>query len=146
MIQLAAAAGRVIACPFIPGEILNGTMAMVVIAQLPEGLCCRSWFSGFPLRPWLSPSGILAAQHCEKRPRSSRHSFPNPHAGAGNHQARGGSLDAFAEILRNAVRNVDNPPRRLGSRIAARFKGVGLTEDIPELRGQPVQPAQFNEP
>jgi hypothetical protein len=35
-------------------------------------------------------------------------------------------------------------PIRLGSRIASRFKGVGLTEDIPELRGQPVQPAQFN--
>ncbi|VBA47098.1 hypothetical protein LAUMK13_05772 [Mycobacterium innocens] len=49
------------------------------------------------------------------------------------------------EILRNAVRNVDNPPDRLGSRIASRFKGVGLTEDIPELRGQPVQPAQFKE-
>lgn len=49
------------------------------------------------------------------------------------------------EILRNAVRNVDNPPGRLGSRIASRFKGLGLTEDIPELRGQPVQPAQFNQ-
>lgn len=49
------------------------------------------------------------------------------------------------EILRNAVRNVDNPPGRLGSRIAARFKGVGLTEDIPELRGQPVRPAEFDE-
>lgn len=47
------------------------------------------------------------------------------------------------EILRNAVRNVDDPPRRLGSRIAARFKGVGLKEDIPELRGQPVQPPRF---
>jgi antitoxin FitA len=49
------------------------------------------------------------------------------------------------EILRNAVRSVDDPPRRLGSRIAARFKGMGLTEDIPELRGQPVRPAEFNE-
>jgi antitoxin FitA len=49
------------------------------------------------------------------------------------------------EILRNAVRNVDEPPGRLGSRIASRFKGVGLTEDIPELRGQPVQPAEFDE-
>lgn len=48
------------------------------------------------------------------------------------------------EIIRNAVRNVDNPPRRLGSRIASRFKGMGLTEDIPELRGQLVQPAQFD--
>ena len=49
------------------------------------------------------------------------------------------------EILRNAVRSVDNPPGRLGSRIASRFKGTGLAEDIPELRGQPVQPAQFSE-
>ena len=50
------------------------------------------------------------------------------------------------EILRNAVRNVDTPPGRLGSRIASRFEGVGLLEDITELRGQPVQPAQFDEP
>ncbi|ASX03501.1 FitA-like ribbon-helix-helix domain-containing protein [Mycobacterium intracellulare] len=49
------------------------------------------------------------------------------------------------EIIRNAVRNVDNPPGRLGSRIASRFKGMGLTEDIPERRGQLVQPAKFNE-
>ncbi len=48
------------------------------------------------------------------------------------------------EILRNAVRNVDHPPRRLGSRVASRFKGVGLTEDIAELRGHPVRPAQFD--
>jgi len=47
------------------------------------------------------------------------------------------------EILRNAVRHVDEPPRRLGSRIAARFTGIGLKADIPELRDQPVQPAQF---
>ena len=49
------------------------------------------------------------------------------------------------EILRNAVRNVDNPPGRLGSRIASRFKGAGLTEDILELRGQAVRPAQFDQ-
>ena len=49
------------------------------------------------------------------------------------------------EILRNAVRNVDDPPGGLGSRIATRFEGAGLTEDIPELRGQPVRPAQFDE-
>jgi antitoxin FitA len=47
------------------------------------------------------------------------------------------------EILRNAVRNVDEPPGRLGTRIASRFKGVGLRDEIPELRGQPAQPAQF---
>ncbi|MCX2929998.1 toxin-antitoxin system [Mycobacterium sp. CVI_P3] len=49
------------------------------------------------------------------------------------------------EILRNAVRNVDEPPERLGSRIASRFEGWGLTEEIPELRGQSVRPAQFND-
>jgi antitoxin FitA len=49
------------------------------------------------------------------------------------------------EILRNAVRNVDNPPGRLGSRIASRFKGAGLTEDVLELRGQAVRPAQFDQ-
>ncbi len=48
------------------------------------------------------------------------------------------------EILRNAVREVDEPPAKLGSRIAARFSGVGLRREIPELRGQPVQPAQFD--
>ncbi len=47
------------------------------------------------------------------------------------------------EILRNAVRGVDDAPRRLGSRIASRFKGAGLSEDIPELRGHPVRPAHF---
>lgn len=47
------------------------------------------------------------------------------------------------EILRNAVRCVDQPPARLGSRIAARFDGTGLKQEIAELRGQPVQPAQF---
>ncbi len=49
------------------------------------------------------------------------------------------------EILRNAVRNVDEPPGRLGSRIASRFEGAGLADDIPELRGQAVRPAQFDE-
>ncbi|MGV0741451.1 FitA-like ribbon-helix-helix domain-containing protein [Mycolicibacterium sp. XJ870] len=48
------------------------------------------------------------------------------------------------EILRNAVRNVDDPPGRLGSRIASRFKGIGLKDEIAEMRGQSVQPAQFD--
>jgi antitoxin FitA len=50
------------------------------------------------------------------------------------------------EILRNAVRGMDEPPTRLGSRIAARFESCGLEQDIAELRGQPVRPAQFDEP
>ncbi|MBO0880807.1 MAG: ribbon-helix-helix protein, CopG family [Mycobacterium sp.] len=48
------------------------------------------------------------------------------------------------EILRNAVRDADEAPSRLGSRISARFSRVGLNEDIPELRGNPVRPAQFD--
>ena len=48
------------------------------------------------------------------------------------------------EILRNAVRAVDEEPSRLGSQIAARFGRGGLTEDIPELRGSPVRPAEFD--
>lgn len=48
------------------------------------------------------------------------------------------------EILRNAVRSVDDPPTRLGSRIAARFQGAGLTEDWAEFRGEAVRPAEFD--
>jgi plasmid stability protein len=39
-------------------------------------------------------------------------------------------------ILRNAVKEESRPALRLGSRIAARFKGIGLDADLPELRGQ----------
>jgi len=49
------------------------------------------------------------------------------------------------DILRNAVRDEDHPPTRLGSRIAARFATIGLDRDIPELRGQPVSPARFEQ-
>lgn len=47
------------------------------------------------------------------------------------------------EILRTAVRDVDEPPTKLGSRIAARFHDVGLEHEIPERRGESVQPARF---
>ncbi len=47
------------------------------------------------------------------------------------------------EILRNAVRGEVRAPARLGSRLAARFSGLGLTQDIPELRGQPARPARL---
>lgn len=46
------------------------------------------------------------------------------------------------DILRNAVREED-ARLGLGSRIAARFAGIGLDEDIPEQRGYPAQPADF---
>lgn len=47
------------------------------------------------------------------------------------------------EILRNAVRSEGNVRSPLGSRIAARFRRVGLDKEIPELRGQPAVPAVF---
>ena len=48
------------------------------------------------------------------------------------------------DILRNAVTGDDAPRPPLGSRLAARFARVGLTEEIPELRGQAARPADFN--
>jgi plasmid stability protein len=48
------------------------------------------------------------------------------------------------EILANAVREEGSPRGPLGSRIAARFAGLGLTEEIPELRGEPARPADFD--
>ena len=47
------------------------------------------------------------------------------------------------EILRNAVRNEGSPRAPLGSRLAERFAGFGLDQDIPELRDQPARPADF---
>jgi len=47
------------------------------------------------------------------------------------------------EILRNAVREEGTARSRLGSRLAARFADFGLTQDIPELRGEPARPADF---
>jgi plasmid stability protein len=48
-------------------------------------------------------------------------------------------------ILRNAVKQSNQPAARLGSRIAARFAKIGLTADLPELRGQPARSASFGE-
>jgi plasmid stability protein len=48
------------------------------------------------------------------------------------------------EILRAAVRSGQPAPVRLGSAISDRFRGQGLRQDIVELRGQPVRPAQFD--
>lgn len=47
------------------------------------------------------------------------------------------------EILRNAVRSEGTTHTPLGSRIAARFRRIGLEEEIPELRDQSARPAEF---
>jgi plasmid stability protein len=49
------------------------------------------------------------------------------------------------QILRNAVQEDDRLPPKLGSRIAARFAGIGLTEELPESHGQAVCPVDFEQ-
>jgi plasmid stability protein len=51
--------------------------------------------------------------------------------------------EEIREILRNAVRDEGGVRVPLGSRLAARFAGLGLTQDIPELRGQEARPADL---
>jgi len=46
------------------------------------------------------------------------------------------------DILRNAVQ-AGASRATLGTRLKARFARVGLTEDIPELRGHAAMPAAF---
>ena len=54
------------------------------------------------------------------------------------------SLEAeVRDILRAAVARSEADERSLGSRIARRFAGIGLTLDVPELRGHPARPARF---
>jgi plasmid stability protein len=49
------------------------------------------------------------------------------------------------EILRNAVNEQPEREEGLGTAIAKRFKGIGLKEEIPELRGFTIEPASFDE-
>jgi antitoxin FitA len=57
-------------------------------------------------------------------------------------QQHGHSLEEeVRQILRAAVASDEEPPRRLGTWFAERFRGVGLTEEIDELREKPTQPA-----
>jgi plasmid stability protein len=51
--------------------------------------------------------------------------------------------EEIRDILRQALADDGAPAPRLGSIIAARFAGQGLTEDLPELRGQTPRPATF---
>ena len=52
--------------------------------------------------------------------------------------------DEVRNILRQAVAAEDRAVRKLGSRIAERFRGVGLTADIAEFHGEAVRPATFD--
>jgi plasmid stability protein len=47
------------------------------------------------------------------------------------------------EILRNAVKSEDATPIGLGTLLTETFRGVGIEEEIPELRGYPVKPIKL---
>jgi plasmid stability protein len=47
------------------------------------------------------------------------------------------------DILRDAAKD-DRPTGGLGSEIAARFRGLGLDQDIPRLRGFRLEPTSFD--
>ena len=48
-------------------------------------------------------------------------------------------------ILRQAVASEGQATKGLGSRIVERFRGIGLTIELPELRGEQARPAVFDE-
>jgi len=48
-------------------------------------------------------------------------------------------------ILGAAVGRDEQPPKRLGTWFAVLFDGFGLTEDIEELHGEPVRPAELGD-
>lgn len=59
-------------------------------------------------------------------------------------ERHGRSMEAeVREILRNAAKEESRPAAGLGSRIAARFRHLGLTSDLPEFRGHRPQPAEL---
>ncbi len=48
------------------------------------------------------------------------------------------------QILQNIVQEADVPSIGLGSRMVARFSGMGLSEDLPEWHGQCIAPLDFD--
>lgn len=58
-IHLAAATGRVITCPFIPGEIPSETMAMVVTVQDPDGAALPELVQWLPVAALGEPIGNI---------------------------------------------------------------------------------------
>ncbi|HEX9459973.1 MAG TPA: toxin-antitoxin system [Thermoanaerobaculia bacterium] len=60
------------------------------------------------------------------------------------HQNGRTAEEEVCEILRDAVKSESDRSVGLGTRLAARFRGIGLKEEIPELRGYPVEPIEFD--
>jgi plasmid stability protein len=53
--------------------------------------------------------------------------------------------EEIRQILRNAIAANEMPDRGLGTRINARFSKIGITEDLPELRGSEIKSINFEE-
>lgn len=51
--------------------------------------------------------------------------------------------EEIRQILRSAARDQTPPIAKLGTRIAGRFAGTGITSDLPELRGQAARPVNL---
>ena len=49
------------------------------------------------------------------------------------------------EILRDAVKGEAAQRKPLGTRLRERFAGIGLADELPELRGEIARPATFGE-
>ena len=47
------------------------------------------------------------------------------------------------DILRSAVAADETPSEGLGTEISRLFSKIGLTEDVPELHGHAIAPAEF---
>jgi plasmid stability protein len=52
--------------------------------------------------------------------------------------------DEVRHILRTAVQQRPEARHQIGTRIAARFKRAGLSEDLPEFRGVPARAADLD--
>lgn len=52
--------------------------------------------------------------------------------------------EEIREILRSAAMSNTDPTVGLGTQLTEIFRGVGIEEDIPELRGYPVEPIEFD--
>ena len=52
--------------------------------------------------------------------------------------------DEVRHILRTAVQQRPEPAQKLGTRIAQRFRGSGLSTDLPDLRGATAIAAEFD--
>jgi antitoxin FitA len=58
---------------------------------------------------------------------------------------RGRSMEEeVRDILRDAVKEDENPARGLGTEITSLFSKIGLEADIPELTGHAIRSATFD--